>query len=60
MRSGGSLASRDVDSESTRSPMAMVFVGSILGFAVLAFVMCVQNSYLSFISTMLELDCQVL
>jgi len=40
--------------------MAMVFVGSILGFAVLAFVMCVQNSYLSFISTMLELDCQVL
>jgi len=44
-RSGGSLASRDVDSESTRSPMAMVFVGSILGFAVLAFVMCTCTRY---------------
>ncbi|KAH7412768.1 hypothetical protein BKA64DRAFT_637460 [Cadophora sp. MPI-SDFR-AT-0126] len=44
LRDESSMASRDVSSGSTRNPLAMVFVGCILGFAFLAFVMRHRNT----------------
>ncbi|PVH78101.1 hypothetical protein DL98DRAFT_534151 [Cadophora sp. DSE1049] len=44
MSGGNNLTSRDVSSGSTRSPLEIVFVGCILGFAFLAFVMYAHTS----------------